>query len=96
MTRKRFIKLLMGKLLLSWNEANYIADIVRICNRAFPKSAPSAGRNSRTGKIKQKIYCSFECQKAHAQRAAKRRYRDRKAAANDAGISATITCLVEG
>lgn len=33
MTRKRFIKLLMGKLLLSRNEANYIADIVRICNR---------------------------------------------------------------
>jgi hypothetical protein len=33
MTRKRFIKLLMGKLLLPWNEANYIADIVRICNR---------------------------------------------------------------
>lgn len=28
-----FIKLLMGKLLLSRNEANYIADIVRICNR---------------------------------------------------------------
>ncbi len=33
MTRKRFIKLLMGKLLLSRNEANYIADIVRIYNR---------------------------------------------------------------
>jgi len=33
MTRKRFIKLPMGKLLLSWNEANYIADIVRICDR---------------------------------------------------------------
>ena len=33
MTRKRFIKLLMGKLLLSRNEANCIADIVRICNR---------------------------------------------------------------
>lgn len=38
MTRKRFIKLLMGKLLmgkllLSRNEANYIADIVRICDR---------------------------------------------------------------
>lgn len=32
MTRKRFIKLLMGKLLLSRNEANYIADIVRICD----------------------------------------------------------------
>lgn len=33
MTRKRFIKLLMGKLLLPRNEANYIADIVRICDR---------------------------------------------------------------
>lgn len=33
MTRKRFIKLLMGKFLLSRNEANYIADIVRICKR---------------------------------------------------------------
>lgn len=33
MTRKRFIKLLMWKLLLPRNEANYIADIVRICNR---------------------------------------------------------------
>ena len=32
MDRWRFIKLLMGKLLLSRNEANYIADIVRICN----------------------------------------------------------------
>lgn len=32
MTRKCFIKLLMGKLLLSRNEANYIADIVRICD----------------------------------------------------------------
>lgn len=32
MTRKRFIKLLMGKLLLSQNEANYVADIVRICD----------------------------------------------------------------
>ena len=33
MTRKRFIKLLMGKLLLPRNEANYIADIGRICDR---------------------------------------------------------------
>ena len=33
MTRKRFIKLLMGKFLLTRNEANYIADIVRICDR---------------------------------------------------------------
>ena len=33
MTRKRFIKLLMGKCRLSRNEANYIADVVRICKR---------------------------------------------------------------
>ena len=33
MARKRFIKLLMGKLLLTRNEANYIADIARICKR---------------------------------------------------------------
>lgn len=36
MKRKRFIKLLMGKFLLTRNEANYIADIARIlisCNR---------------------------------------------------------------
>lgn len=33
MTRKRFIKLLMGKFLLSRSEANYIANITRICNR---------------------------------------------------------------
>lgn len=30
MTRKRFIKLPMGKFLLTRNEANYIADIARI------------------------------------------------------------------
>lgn len=30
MTRKRFIKLLMGKFLLTRNEANYIADVARI------------------------------------------------------------------
>lgn len=30
MKRKRFIKLLMGKFLLSRNEANYIADVARI------------------------------------------------------------------
>ena len=33
MKRKRFVKLLMGKSLLTRNEANYIADIVRICDR---------------------------------------------------------------
>lgn len=32
MTRKRFIKLLMGKLLLTRNEANYVADAVRIAS----------------------------------------------------------------
>jgi hypothetical protein len=36
MTRKRFIKLLMGKLLLTRNEANYIADIARICDWREP------------------------------------------------------------
>jgi hypothetical protein len=36
MTRKRFIKLLMGKFLLTRNEAKYIADIVRTCNRREP------------------------------------------------------------
>ncbi|WP_308275264.1 hypothetical protein [Prevotella sp.] len=44
--------------------------IVKIC--------PQCGKEFTQGKIKQKIYCSLECQKAHAQRAAKRRYRDRK------------------
>lgn len=33
MKRKRFIKPLMGRLMLTRNEANYIADIVRICKR---------------------------------------------------------------
>ena len=33
MTRKRYINLLMGKLLLSRNAANYDADIVRISGR---------------------------------------------------------------
>ncbi len=32
MKRKRFVKLLMGRLLLTRNEANYVADIVRISN----------------------------------------------------------------
>ena len=44
--------------------------IVKVC--------PQCGKEFTQGKIKQKIYCSLECQKAHAQRAAKRRYRDRK------------------
>jgi ribosomal protein L37AE/L43A len=48
------------------------------------KVCPQCGKEFTQGKIAQKIYCSSECQKAHAQRAAKRRYRDRKAvAAND-------------
>lgn len=33
MKRKRFVKLLMGKFLLTRNEANYIAEIVRISDR---------------------------------------------------------------
>lgn len=32
MKRKRFVKLLMGRLLLTRNEANYVADVVRIGN----------------------------------------------------------------
>lgn len=32
MTRKRFVKLLMGRLLLTRNEANYVANVVRIAN----------------------------------------------------------------
>ena len=49
--------------------------IVKIC--------PQCGKEFTQGKIKQKIYCSFECQKAHAQSAAYRRYHDRKAAADE-------------
>ena len=52
--------------------------------QGISKICPQCGKKFTQGKIKQKIYCSLECQKAHAQRAAKRRYRDRKAAA-DAG-----------
>lgn len=33
MKRKRFVKLLMGKFLLTRNEANYVAEIVRISDR---------------------------------------------------------------
>ena len=44
--------------------------IVKIC--------PQCGKEFWHGKIKQKIYCSFECQKAHAQSAAYRRCHDRK------------------
>lgn len=32
MTRKRFIKLLMGRLMLTRNEANYVADVTRVTN----------------------------------------------------------------
>ena len=32
MTRKRFIKLLMGRLGLTRNEANYVADVTRATN----------------------------------------------------------------
>ena len=32
MTRKRFIKLLMGRLMLTRNEANYVADVTRMTN----------------------------------------------------------------
>lgn len=33
MKRKRYVKLLMGKFLLTRNEENYIAEIVRISDR---------------------------------------------------------------
>ena len=36
MKRKRFVKLLMGKFLLTRNEANYVANIVRISDRRKP------------------------------------------------------------
>lgn len=32
MKRKRFIKLLMGRLWLTRNEANYVADVTRLTN----------------------------------------------------------------
>lgn len=32
MKRKRFIKLLMGRLMLARNEANYVADVTRVTN----------------------------------------------------------------
>lgn len=46
--------------------------------QGISKICPQCGKEFTQGKIRQKIYCSLECQKAHAQRAAKRRYRDRK------------------
>lgn len=52
--------------------------------QGISKICPQCGKEFTQGKIKQKIYCSLECQKAHVQRAAQRRYRARKAAA-DAG-----------
>ena len=52
--------------------------------QGISKICPQCGKTFTQGKIKQKIYCSFECQKAHANSAAYRRYHDRKAAA-DAG-----------
>lgn len=33
MKRKRFIKLLMGRLGLTRNEANYVADVVRLADK---------------------------------------------------------------
>lgn len=47
--------------------------------QGISKICPQCGKEFTQGKIKRKIYCSLECQKAHAQRAAQRRYRDRKA-----------------
>ena len=46
--------------------------------QGISKICPQCGKEFTQGKIKRKIYCSLECQKAHVQRAAQRRYRDRK------------------
>ena len=46
--------------------------------QGISKICPQCGKKFTQGKIKQKIYCSLECQKAHAQSAAYRRYHDRK------------------
>lgn len=40
MKRKRFVKLLMGRLLLTRNEANYVADVVRIASAAERRRQP--------------------------------------------------------
>lgn len=66
MKRKRFIKLLMGKLLLTRNEANYIADVT--------------GETFYDDTKKGKTYCCYECQQMYWNRQAAQRYRDRKAA----------------
>lgn len=46
--------------------------------QGISKICPQCGKEFTQGKIKQKIYCSLECQKAHAQSVAYRRYHDRK------------------
>ena len=46
--------------------------------QGISKICPQCGKEFTQGKIKRKIYCGWECQKAHDQRAAQRRYRDRK------------------
>lgn len=40
MKRKRFIKLLIGRLLMTRNEANYIADIARIISNSERRQRP--------------------------------------------------------
>lgn len=56
------------------DEAEAPQGIVKIC--------PQCGKEFWQEKIRRKVYCSFECQRAHAQSAAYRRYHDRKAAAS--------------
>lgn len=34
MKRKRFIRLLMGRLMLTRNEANYVANVVRLADKS--------------------------------------------------------------
>ena len=46
--------------------------------QGISKICPQCGKEFTQEKIKQKIYCSLECQKAHAQSVAYRRYHDRK------------------
>lgn len=40
MKRKRFVKLLMGRLLLTRNEANYVANVVKIANATGRRRQP--------------------------------------------------------
>lgn len=54
MKRKRFVKLLMGRLGLTRNEANYVADVTRVTNEREKRR-----RNGR--KLGEAIACSGRC-----------------------------------